>query len=488
MKETGYVSSSGITPDKEEPLQYHWELGLPAGIGPSWKYRRGLILKDAVGIYEKTAEPFDVFRAEDFPQDEMALGEVYITSGIPGNLIYVSEVIGDEVISQAEDYNPPDGLGFGTWDNRYAKIGTIANDYWTGTAGSITHTLYRDGEQWKYKLHKNVTLIDGVTTDSVDTIVNVDVLYESRFDVQEGRAYCVNSGNCLNEWVPMTCIIRGSDLYVRSDTLDPFEVKIRTTPAFRQLDRLGEKIPWGWTYLRPLRHLAPLDKKKYTYLEETGGQDVEYLVTGYSDKFNTVALNGVLADSIDIEFLPSDGSEAIPVITIDPDNSIDVDDRLPGVPTTVIIYAPRDITGDVKLTFKTVKRFQLGGIRLGQSVNAGFTNLVFTNKFKDYSPFEKDQFGNILYVPGVKTNIYKGTVDVMLTSYDMNNRLMASIGGKTVIVNGSDSLDNLATDSENFFSSTMIVGRIRNFELKTKLDKNKLSQKATYSFEIEEDV
>jgi len=153
-----------------------------------------------------------------------------------------------------------------------------------------------------------------------------------------------------------------------------------------------------------------------------------------------------------------------------------------------VAYAPRDITGDVHFKFISDTSIRIGGIFLGQSVDAGFTNLVFTNKFKDYSPYEKDQWGNILYVKGVKTNIYAGIVDIEITDYDMINRLMSSIGGQTVILNGSDSKDNLEVDSRNFFSSTMLVGRIKNFALKTKLDNKLMHQMASYSFEIEEDI
>ena len=237
--------------------------------------------------------------------------------------------------------------------------------------------------------------------------------------------------------------------------------------------------------IRPTGQYAPFDKKRYTYVEAPS--PIEYIVK--SDyPFDTVAINGLIASKLEVTFLPSDGSDPIPMIPVDITTNRDKDSRLPKYQTTVVGYAPRDIVGSVHIKFINDGNIRIGGISLGLSVDAGFTNLVFSNKFQDYSPYEKDQFGNILYVEGVKTNIYTGTVDVRLTDYDMMNRLMASIGGKTVILDGSDNFENEVVDNENFFASTALIGRIKNFALRTKLDNKKMSQMATYSFQIEEDV
>jgi hypothetical protein len=89
----------------------------------------------------------------------------------------------------------------------------------------------------------------------------------------------------------------------------------------------------------------------------------------------------------------------------------------------------------------------------------------------------------------VKVNIHSGTVDVPIRQYDMMNRLITSFGQGLVILNGSDSLDNTPPDNnELIFASTMVVGRITNFELKTRLDNKSMGQMATYSFTITEEV
>ena len=69
-------------------------------------------------------------------------------------LMYVSEAIGSDIIKQPEDYSPPTGLGFGSWGNRYAKIGALntATNTWSSTVNGVTHSIRFDGANWKYGL------------------------------------------------------------------------------------------------------------------------------------------------------------------------------------------------------------------------------------------------------------------------------------------------------------------------------------------------
>ncbi len=127
-------------------------------------------------------------------------------------------------------------------------------------------------------------------------------------------------------------------------------------------------------------------------------------------------------------------------------------------------------------------------ILLGISVNAGFTNVQFQNEYIDYSPFEKDPWGNIVYIEGIKINTYSGTADLPITDYDILNRLFVSLGGKTVIVNGSDNTEDLNEYVHDVFDSTRLIGRVRNFALSTSLRNKKLGEMATYTFKIEEDI
>ena len=70
----------------------------------------------------------------------------------------------------------------------------------------------------------------------------------------------------------------------------------------------------------------------------------------------------------------------------------------------------------------------------------------------------------------------------------MTNRLIESIGGNTIILNGSDTIDNLVPDNLTTFSSTMLVGRWKISQLQTKLKDRDIAQMATYAFTLEEQV
>lgn len=361
-------------------------------------------------------------------------------------------------------------------------------DILTANTGIYEGIRFRVGElrlTFDFEEDKYVHTIEKEVTTTVDEVYDevTSILSYSSLDVYEDTAVCKNEADCLNMWVAKTIIRDGQYLYARTNVDAVQEEVADSLTSFDILDRVDE-INWGWTYISPVATRKPFDGKNYTFMEAAA--PVEYLIRGDS-LFNTLAITGVIAETIEVTFVPYSG-DPIQTITITPANNRDIYNRLQPYQSTVIVYAPRDITGNVHVKLISDSNVRIGGFFLGLSTNAGFTNLTFGNKFKDYSPYEKDQFGNILYIDGVKTNIYSGTVDVPITNYDMVNRLMASIGGNTVILNGSDNKENNDTDSENFFSATMVVGRVRGFNLKTKLDNKLMSQMATYTFEIEEDI
>jgi len=380
---------------------------------------------------------------------------------------------GTDVYTQA-NYIP------GDWEN-YSPAGKEV----TGTDGKT----YKCGEYISgtsvhhYVIKKRVYSPEYVVISSETiTLLNSSQLY-----VTEEIPILLRPTN-LGAWMPKTLIRRGDDIYLRTDNAEAQKEKLSNVVTYEKLKYFND-ADWGWTKLRPTNHYAPLDGKKYTFVK---APNPTYEVES-KYPFNTLAINGLIAETVTVKFKHIDkngdpiGTD-IPLIAVTPDCYVDIQHRLPQAPTTLIVYAPRDITGRVELTFTNAVDTLIGGIHLGQSVGVGFTNMTFTNKFRDYSPYEKDQWGNILYTKGVKTNIYQGTVDVEIKEYDRINRMMAMLGGQTVILNGSDTVHNDDIDSTNFFASTQVVGRVRNFALKTKLDNKLMSQMATYSFEIEEDV
>ena len=569
--ETAYEDSLNIEEKDADLYEWHYPTA-SGGNPPSVTFKKGAILHDTFNVYQRTAD--DIFiGAGDTANGKLGdIGFIRNVADTAWDISYVTSEIGTEVIQQPEEYNPPENLGFGSWNNRYAKLGELNtdNNTWSKAVNGITHSLRFDytDRKWKYKLSKYVPVIAydpekyevgvnlftwnkyaslpyipqgymNVIADNISQyyeysqsapIAYVTIVtgsdghkyrcgryrtssstthfygIQKQITVQELRehevvvdfrtscvdgvtepiAVCDNQSNCPNEWLPKVVFQRGIDLFIRTNTADGVITKDVSTPVFEPLKLLNGNDGWGWTFTRPVAKYAPVDGKEYTFFYDYA--PIEYTVNGGTNSFDSIALIGLISDTVEVTFLPSDGSAAIPTIVITPDNKRDVNTILPEYPTVSVVYAPRPIVGSVHLKFNSAYKVRLGGVLLGQSVNAGFTNLEFTNKFNDYSPYEKDQWGNISRIEGVKTNVFTGTVDIEITDYDMINRLLMSIGGSTVILNGSDNKNNSTIDNFNFFAATLVVGRISNFGLKTKLDNKLLSQKATYTFAIEANV
>jgi hypothetical protein len=274
-----------------------------------------------------------------------------------------------------------------------------------------------------------------------------------------------------------TFIIRSGKLYARTNQDAAQELTTSTLPVLEEVHYLRDFLR-GWTYVSPIEKLKPFDGKNYTKISKSG--PISFKVKA-GEKFDTIALTGVVARKISIGGIVTDYR---------PDGSRDPGGRLPDVGTTVILYSGSDKPAGTEIDI-TIEggHVELGGIYFGLSIDAGFTNLSFTNRYHDYSPYEKDQWGNITYIEGAKINTYNGTVDVPIRRYDQMNRLMVSLGKSKIILNGSDTKDNQPIRNQNdIFASTMVVGRMIDFELRTKLDNKRIGEMATYSFKIEEEV
>ena len=377
---------------------------------------------------------------------------------------------------------PPDYIAktFTTMDAtvpfRYIHLGHLASvDRFTATVGGYAHELYADAGSvtgWYYTVVEVADLTNILTTEPIVykniPIPNGDIETESEL---------LDYSNQQFAWASHTCVIIGQEVYSRT-MANSSEIEYNTTynPTFAPLDNLNT-IGWGWTKQYPITPYMPFDGKNYTKLESTVDVITEFSSTS---TFNTIAITGLIASTVKIESTASTINYSI-------DNRKDVSNRLGASPITTILYLDRDIVGTVKLTVTTNNGVvEIGEILSGLSVNAGFTNLEFSNEYKDYSPTEIDQWGNVEYISGTKVNIHSGSVDMKTTNYDMINRLITSIGGSKVILNGSGNKDNLEIATEGVFSSTMIVGRITSFSQRTKIKDGDLDKMSNYTFKIEE--
>ena len=284
-----------------------------------------------------------------------------------------------------------------------------------------------------------------------------------------------------------TYFMNGTSLYARTH-LDA-EIEYDTTPGgvvFTPITNITELGTFA--KVRPTMDNAPFDDKHYSKAKKQ--TSMTYTVNIGDSKFDTLGLGRVIADTVDVYFydeLDGGGTLIDSTIGYPINNSRDINSLLPDYDTTATVYSDTVVNKGGSIRFVLHGSFvSLGTIMCGLKVDAGFTNLQFSNSFIDHSPKNVDNWGNVEYIEGVKVMVFDGTVDLPITSYDMMNRLMLSIGGSTVILNGSDSVDNQPADSESIFASTMIIGRMSNFKLQTTLKNKRMNELATYSIKIVE--
>lgn len=389
------------------------------------------------------------------------------------------------------------------------------DDYVTGSVIVVGDTLYKSvryiGESSEgYYEYYSVSVLEEKVVWATE-YAEAYVAHESTLIKFEEEAVSVGTPS-MDVWVGRHFIIRGTELYMRT-WVDIPQIDLPSTEKYLTLDTI-EMFPSGFANIGVVNYKKPFDGKKYTNVSQRVTSDVplRYLLET-ANPYDTVAMAGVIANDIEIKFwLPdADYVNDTPVAHIEsyvPRNYRDetlmsdgetLENRLPAYPTTAILYCiadePMPEGSTIEIFFKGLD-INIGTIMFGLSVNAGFTNLEFTTKFIDRSPKEVDQWGNVVYVTtdssgttvDVKQLTWTGTVDIPITKFDMTTRLMTSMGASTLILNGSDGKDNTPPNNLDVFASTMLIGRLKDFQLKTKLKNKRLDEMATYSLTIEEDI
>ncbi len=390
-------------------------------------------------------------------------------------------------------------------DGKKYKVGAVRDyGYLDGYVISAQYNIYQlvapatEFSYYYYTVAKKL-----ITPTTFTPFTYPTVAFEST-DIYEKLPSIEDSASNY-KWIGNNIIVRGADVYMRTTITDndaPQIKYVETSIQYSVIETL-EQFP-GFAKTGYANFLNPFDGLNYSRVNQSTeeSETVNYIIK-CTDDMDTVAISGLIASDISIVFKDSLGNVLSEIDSYTPqtyrDETIAEDGsytthRLPAYYTTAIIYSmseniiPKGST--VELNFTQLEgRVEIGTICLGLSVNAGLTNLEFQTKFVDLSPYEKDSFGNIYYVKGVKTLEMTGTCDIPITSFDMMMRLWTSIGGSTVIINGSDSKDNSVPSSkEGIFSSTMLIGRMSDFQLKTSLKNKQIGDLATYSFKVKENI
>jgi len=436
------------------------------------EYLNGETLQDNNYTYTRTGADFTPKDYTVIDEIEYEVGDIIFKDGFIQRVTSRGEVKHKKM---PNDYTSTKVTLDTTESSRYVELGDITSPYAT--------IFEKTQDGYRYSLRREessptdyVFDVEEVANPSNITSSN-PILLTSLFDNPiESLTTCFGTVEleCSFKWSPNTVIVQNGKLYTLTQTAVELEYYSTYHPTYEvvTLDTFD-----GWTKQYPINPYKPFDGKNYTAIETN---TTVTTTCSSAEVFDTIAISGVIGDTVNVAY--SGGS-----IDYTIDNKLDVNNRLPVARTNVILYFPTDITGQVTVTITPKNGIvRIGEILLGLSVNAGFTNLTFSNRFIDYSPTETDQWGNTLYIEGTKVNVHSGTVDILVGNYDMNLRLITSLGGSVVILNGSGSKDNLPTSDTDIFSSTMLVGRLKDFDQRTKIKNDDLDRMASYTFKIEE--
>lgn len=381
------------------------------------------------------------------------------------------------VPKQPENYTAYDtDLNSANWSKRYLKIYTgtgltvpaleFSTQYTHPTYGTVTISIDGNGKVCQSS-SKGTFCIEGtileyneLSATTTETIADVD---------SEDDTY-----------IPTTFILRGNDVYIRTNVQASIEYTTLAEPAWSIVASASEIM----TEVGVTNPNKPFDSSNYTKAKRN--TSMRYTVKGLG-KFDTLALGHVKADTASIEFKNSLG-QSITLIETTIDSSRDDSGNLEDWHTTAIYYSDSvleaDSTVEIILTGVEV---ELGNILLGMSVHAGFTNLSMKHSYKDFSVLDTDAFGVQDFTERAKVNRFSGSVDIDTVKYDKTVRLLTSLGQNLVIVNGSDK-KNVAPNGVSVFSATQMIGRFDSFEQRTELEDDEIKETSTYRYSFTEIV
>jgi hypothetical protein len=195
--------------------------------------------------------------------------------------------------------------------------------------------------------------------------------------------YCYDGTDCTNKWLGRTFVLRGSDLYVKTQVAG-IQSKIVSIPQFSTINSLLDFPLFSKTGV--VNERKPFDGKNYTRAI-VPGSSIGYTVRGLSN-FDTIAFAKVKVDNASIKFINT-SLVTVKELTKSINTKRDAADNLARWYTTDISYSEDDTDGAIMEKNSTVEVTlsnnidqadadrELGSLLLGMSVDAGFTNLEF---------------------------------------------------------------------------------------------------------------
>ncbi len=440
--------------------------------------------------------------------DAHKVGDIVSNNGHHHIVVSADVTEGTKWLKQPEEYEyETDMYDYLNWTKRYIRL-DHKNGQQVWTANGRTYYLQWvnldsgcNGYYWR--IRDNSGTNSSSTTDACGIKQGSNCYQNTAVCLQDNYTYSFQIANDIigdkKQWKSncgqlgwtlflKSMVRRGDYLYLRTWCNVPVEYNTASASVHYELKRIfSPKEINGFRYNRKTKCHSVFDNKNYTkgiFSPSSGSVTFSYVTTDWGDTF---AIGRVYGQSVSLT-VKNESNKSIFNITDYPIYNQIADTNI-GQVANVILYSDDLIppSSFVEITIKC-GYVNIGRLLFGRALSLGFSNTVFENGFKDFSPKEQDQWGNIEYKNGARVYVYSGTVDLPLSDYDALNRAFMHIGGNEMIINGSDTVNNTPPDSIEVFQSTMMIGRFTSFKQKTKNIGTIMDTIAGFTFAIQESV
>ena len=465
-----------------------------------------LELTDGSAVFRYTDDTMwspPIWSQSDETKGVYSLGDVVWKDNKMQRVASVITDLNTQIPLQPDEYGKWDeNIDHTTWKERYFRIPATQN-----RAGWMAKQWKFDG-RWYYMFWENRGKCFGWRWSAKDMLsagarhythylrTCLAPTYSNRFEVGKDIMAILplwkgRNSNVAKKTIQFKSIIeRDGYFYMRTNIDLPIRYKNPSAYTYQIVKSPSDINGFRWNRL--VAGLNPFDGKNYTATkiepEGLGGYASWTLLS--SGELDGIAFGHVVADYINIRFLDGlTGAIIDEVLGFTVDNSIDVANPSREYYASFAIYSKARLPSETIIQIEVYgEEVTMGEIMGIDTLDAGFTKATFKNKYRDFSPKDQDQWGNITYVNGVRVQVHSGTVDFPMLRYDQLNRLVGLVSGNKVFIDGSDAKDNQRPNGVDIFEATQMIGSFTSFDI-IAAEKNKhIGDKASWTFTFEEIV
>jgi len=203
-------------------------------------------------------------------------------------------------------------------------------------------------------------------------------------------------------------------------------------------------------YIRQTNYLLPFDVKNTSCAK---ANDIMTYTASSAKHFNSFTLAGVKAEHLNYIVKDTNGN-VIKEGDIEVDAWLDDGHLLEQGTVTLLVGLDTiaEAGSTIEITLTNDGEVWLGFFSSSISVDSGVTTFSIQNGGEDYNDYTPDAWGNIPEAVKAKTRIFSIVVLAKYSEYDKINRLLLSMLGKFITIDGTDS--NIVRDSNTLDSLT----------------------------------